>query len=47
MRKKIMTAAVSAAMVFSMLCAVPTFAEPSEICTDTTIRSELGTFLPR
>lgn len=47
MRKKIMTAAVSAAMVFSMLCAVPTFAEPSEICTDTTIRSELGTFLQK
>lgn len=47
MRKKIMTAAVSAAMVFSMLCAVPTFAEPSEICTDTTIRSELGAFLQK
>lgn len=47
MRKKIMTAAVSAAMVFSMLCAVPTFAEPSEIYTDTTIRSELGTFLQK
>ncbi len=47
MRKKIMTAAVSAAMVFSMLCAVPTFAEPSEIYTDTTIRSELGAFLQK
>lgn len=47
MRKKIMTAAVSAAMAFSMLCAVPTFAEPSEIYTDTTIRSELGTFLQK
>ena len=47
MRKKIMTAAVSAAMVFSMLCAVPTFAEPSEIYTDTTIRNELGAFLQK
>lgn len=47
MRKKIMTAAVSAAMTFSMLCAVPTFAEPSEFCTDTMVRAELGAFLQK
>lgn len=47
MRKKILTAAVSAAMAFSMLCAVPTFAETSEIYTDTMIKSELGSFLQK
>ena len=47
MRKNILTAAVSAAMAFSMICAVPTFAEPYEIYTDTMIRSEPDSFLQK
>ncbi len=47
MRKNILTAAVSAAMAFSMICAVPTFAEPYEIYIDTMIRSELDLFLQK
>lgn len=47
MRKNILTAAVSAVMAFSMLGAVPTFAEPSEIYTDTMIRIESESFLQK
>ena len=34
-------------MAFSMICAVPTFAEPYEIYIDTMIRSELDSFLQK
>lgn len=47
MRKKIMAAAVSAAMAVSMLCAVPTFAEPNELYGDSMVRTELEAFLQK
>lgn len=47
MRKKIMAAAVSAAMAVSMLCAVPTFAEPNEVYGDSMVRTELEAFLQK
>lgn len=49
MRKtnRIMTAAVSAATAFAMLGAMQTFAEPSEIYTDTITRIESESFLQK